>query len=61
VTAEDIQEHLGLGRHKLIALALFLGCDFGDGVPGVGIVSATKFLESVPDAEVLDRWGTAVV
>jgi DNA excision repair protein ERCC-5 len=43
--AEDIKRELGLHREELVALAYFLGCDYTDGVTGVGIVNALEIVQ----------------
>lgn len=43
------------GRNKIVALALLCGCDYDDGVHGVGKDSAVKFLERFDDEDVLSR------
>lgn len=50
-----IQQKLGLGRHKLLAISLLCGCDYESGVQGVGKESALKFLATVSEDEVLNR------
>ena len=46
--AEDIRRELGLHREELVALAYFLGCDYTDGVTGVGIVNALEIVQAFP-------------
>eukprot|EP00596_Hydrurales_sp_CCMP1899_P004972 CAMPEP_0119038400 /NCGR_PEP_ID=MMETSP1177-20130426/7320_1 /TAXON_ID=2985 /ORGANISM="Ochromonas sp, Strain CCMP1899" /LENGTH=1991 /DNA_ID=CAMNT_0007000961 /DNA_START=161 /DNA_END=6136 /DNA_ORIENTATION=+ len=46
--AEDIKRELGLHREELVALAYFLGCDYTDGVTGVGIVNALEIVQAFP-------------
>ena len=41
--ASDFEAELGLTREKLIHLALLLGSDYTEGVPGIGIVNAVRF------------------
>ena len=43
--AEDIKRELGLHREELVALAFFLGCDYTEGVTGVGIVNALEIVQ----------------
>ncbi|XP_014203647.1 flap endonuclease GEN [Copidosoma floridanum] len=52
---EKIQNVHGLGRNKMVALALICGCDYGEGLYGVGKENALKFFKTVSDSEVLDR------
>eukprot|EP00939_MAST-03C_sp_MAST-3C-sp1_P003218 g3218.t1 len=42
--ATDVANELGLSRGRLVALALLLGCDYTDGIRGVGIVNACEIL-----------------
>ena len=44
-----------LNRQQLIYLALLLGCDYCDGVRGVGIVNAIEILRAFPSVEVQNR------
>ena len=46
--SEDIRRELGLHREELVALAYFLGCDYADGVTGVGIVNALEIVQAFP-------------
>jgi hypothetical protein len=46
--AEDIRRELGLHREELVALAYFLGCDYTEGVTGVGIVNALEIVQAFP-------------
>ncbi|XP_072182130.1 uncharacterized protein [Diadema setosum] len=49
---DDIETKLNLNRRRLVALALFLGCDYlPKGVPGVGKELAMKFFMSLPRTE----------
>ncbi|CAD5124682.1 DgyrCDS12946 [Dimorphilus gyrociliatus] len=61
--SSSIQSSLNLTREKLVALALFVGCDFTDGVKGIGKEKFLKWLKSIDDNEdVLERlrgWKTA--
>eukprot|EP00850_Spirogloea_muscicola_P017935 SM000159S01766 [mRNA] locus=s159:141819:145504:+ [translate_table: standard] len=43
----DVRKHLGLGRKTLIALGLLLGCDYHEGVPGVGPEKAMKIVQHI--------------
>lgn len=40
----------------MIALALLCGCDYNDGVNGVGKEAALKFFKTVDDKNVLQRF-----
>lgn len=39
----------------MIALALLCGCDYNDGINGVGKEAALKFFKTVSDSCVLER------
>ncbi|KAJ8683429.1 hypothetical protein QAD02_019221 [Eretmocerus hayati] len=52
---DKISQVFDLGRNKMIALALLCGCDYDDGVNGVGKESALKLFKTVNDDEILDR------
>ncbi|CAB0032840.1 unnamed protein product [Trichogramma brassicae] len=52
---EKIQSVFNLGRNKMIALALLLGCDYDDGLPGVGKEAALKLFKIVDDCNILQR------
>ncbi|CAK9830611.1 Flap endonuclease GEN [Anthophora retusa] len=52
---EKIEKMLGLGRNKMIALALLCGCDYDDGINGVGKEAAMKLFKIVEDEDVLER------
>ncbi|EZA52825.1 Flap endonuclease GEN [Ooceraea biroi] len=57
---EKIEKVLSIGRNKMIALALLCGCDYDEGVSGVGKEAALKFFKIVEDQDVLQRiqqWG----
>ena len=51
-----IRRGLGLTREKLIMLALFLGCDYTDGVKGVGLVNGMEIVSCYETFESLERW-----
>jgi len=53
---QDIQKILGLNRERLIILALFLGCDYTEGVSGVGIVNGMEIVNGFSDFESLYRF-----
>ncbi|KAL2716187.1 flap endonuclease GEN [Vespula squamosa] len=58
---EKIKNTLNLGRNKMIALALLCGCDYNEGINGVGKEAALKFFKTVSDSCVLERiksWST---
>ncbi|XP_076256397.1 XPG-like endonuclease isoform X1 [Rhynchophorus ferrugineus] len=47
-------ESLKFGRNKIIAMALLVGCDYSEGVHGVGKDSVMKLFERVSDENILD-------
>lgn len=44
-TLKDIKKKLSLNRDNLIDMAFLLGCDYTDGVKGIGVVTASKILK----------------
>ncbi|XP_025263208.1 flap endonuclease GEN isoform X2 [Camponotus floridanus] len=52
---EKIEKTLNIGRNKMIVLALLCGCDYSEGVNGVGKEAALKFFKTVDDENVLQR------
>ena len=46
----DVERELGLGRADLVALAHLLGCDYTEGVAGVGVVNAVEILRAFAGA-----------
>ncbi|XP_056648407.1 flap endonuclease GEN isoform X1 [Diorhabda sublineata] len=48
-------ESMSFGRNKIIAMALFCGSDYGDGVHGIGKETVLKFFEDLSDEETLNR------
>lgn len=50
-----VPQTMRFGRNKIVALALLCGCDYNDGVHGVGKDSVVKFFERFSDEEVLER------
>ncbi|XP_048506063.1 flap endonuclease GEN [Athalia rosae] len=52
---EKTEEMLNLDRDKMIALALLCGCDYDDGLNGVGKEAALKLFEYIGDENILDR------
>ncbi|OXU21375.1 hypothetical protein TSAR_005298 [Trichomalopsis sarcophagae] len=52
---EKIQQVFNLGRNKMIALALICGCDYDEGLSGVGKEAALKLFKIVDDDEILNR------
>lgn len=53
---EKIERTLNIGRNKMIALALLCGCDYDEGVNGVGKEAALKFFKTVEEEDVLQRF-----
>ncbi|XP_050252041.1 single-strand DNA endonuclease 1-like isoform X1 [Quercus robur] len=51
----DVERQLGFGRNSLITLALLLGCDYSQGVHGLGPESACQIVKSVGDNVVLQK------
>lgn len=49
--ASDLEKELSLSREQLISLALLLGSDYTDGLPGVGPVTALEILSEFPPSE----------
>ncbi|XP_055382560.1 flap endonuclease GEN [Condylostylus longicornis] len=52
---EIICSKIDFGQEKVIAMALFCGCDYTDGINGVGKYSVLKLFKKYPNREVLDR------
>ncbi|XP_012062701.1 PREDICTED: flap endonuclease GEN [Atta cephalotes] len=52
---EKIEKILNIGRNKMIALALLCGCDYDEGVNGVGKEAALKFFKTVKEENALQR------
>lgn len=52
---EKTENALKLDRNKMIALALLCGCDYNDGLNGVGKEAVLKLFEHVRDENILDR------
>lgn len=60
VSMEDIIKKVGINRQELISLAYLLGCDYCEGVIGVGVVNAMEILATFNFEEmkkVLFPWG----
>ncbi|KAI9111986.1 hypothetical protein K1719_016882 [Acacia pycnantha] len=55
---EDIERKLGFGKDSLIALALLLGSDYGQGVYGLGPESACQMVRSIGDKCVLQKFAS---
>ncbi|KYM99090.1 PREDICTED: flap endonuclease GEN [Cyphomyrmex costatus] len=52
---EKIEKTLNIGRNKMIALALLCGCDYDEGVSGVGKEAVLKFFKTVREKDILQR------
>ncbi|XP_076244954.1 XPG-like endonuclease isoform X2 [Calliopsis andreniformis] len=52
---EKIEKLLNLDRNKMIALALLCGCDYDDGINGVGKEAALKLFKLIDTEDVLER------
>ncbi|XP_003702719.2 XPG-like endonuclease isoform X1 [Megachile rotundata] len=52
---EKIEKALDLGRNKMIALALLCGCDYDEGLNGVGKEAAMKLFKIVKDEDIIER------
>ncbi|GAQ80739.1 putative DNA repair protein XPGC [Klebsormidium nitens] len=52
-TSTAVLDKLGFGRNSLIALGVFLGSDYHDGVKGVGVQKATRLVAQLGETQVL--------
>ncbi|OIW24062.1 PIN domain-like protein, partial [Coniochaeta ligniaria NRRL 30616] len=52
----DLEKDLSLSRHELISLALLLGSDYTEGLPGVGPVTAVEILSEFPGPNGLNEF-----
>ncbi|XP_054006350.1 flap endonuclease GEN-like [Hylaeus anthracinus] len=52
---DKIKNVLHIGRNKMIALALLCGCDYDEGLNGVGKEAAMKLFKIVNDEDILER------
>ncbi|XP_076179460.1 XPG-like endonuclease isoform X3 [Ptiloglossa arizonensis] len=52
---EKIKKLLDLGRNKMIVLALLCGCDYNEGLNGIGKTAALNLFKIVNDEEILER------
>lgn len=55
-SANRIKNCLGLDRERLIMMALFLGCDYTEGVSGIGIVNGMEIVDAFRSFEALYRF-----
>ena len=53
---ERIENAFKIGRNKMIALALLCGCDYDDGVMGIGKEAALKLFKIYGDDEIIERF-----
>jgi len=59
---ESIEKNLNIGRNKMIALSLLCGCDYDEkGVSGIGKETAMKFLQSLNDDIVINRYFRTII
>jgi len=49
--AQDAEKEMALGRNAIVALAMLLGCDYTEGVKGVGIVNSMEVLQAFDVSE----------
>ncbi|KAL2136289.1 hypothetical protein VTI74DRAFT_4524 [Chaetomium olivicolor] len=54
--ARDLETELSLSREQLISLALLLGSDYTEGLPGVGPVTALEILSEFPGKDGLTEF-----
>lgn len=53
----DIEAGLGLKRKHLIAICLLVGNDYySNGVEGIGLETALRFVKSFSEDEILDKY-----
>ena len=45
----------GIDRRQLVALSLLFGCDYCDGVHGIGVKTAMKLLKETEGSDILQR------
>ncbi|BAM42014.1 uncharacterized protein TOT_040000390 [Theileria orientalis strain Shintoku] len=61
-TAERIRKELGIGRKQLALIAVICGCDYTNGVRGIGVVNALEVIKAYPKFEDLHEfkhWATS--
>lgn len=51
---DKINQHLDIGRHKIVAMALLNGCDYCEGVGGVGKDGIRKLFDRYGETEILE-------
>lgn len=55
----DIEAGLGLRRNHLVAISLLAGSDHDlQGVPGIGVETAVRFVQMFSEDEILNRFVT---
>lgn len=53
----DIETGLGLGRNHLIAVSLLVGSDHDlNGISGIGLDTAVRFVKNFSEDEILNRY-----
>ncbi|XP_043268619.1 flap endonuclease GEN isoform X2 [Venturia canescens] len=52
---EKIERLYQIGRNKMVVMALLCGCDYDDGVSGVGKEAVLKLFKLVDDKDIFDR------
>src|SRR5437763_16496023 len=52
---EEIEREMQIDRSKLIRLAILLGCEYTEGLTGVGIVNAIEILNECPGEDGAER------
>ena len=50
-----IEKNVGIGRNKMIIIALLLGSDYCNGVKGIGMERVIKLIESIEDQLIIER------
>lgn len=53
---DNIENNLHLTRQKMILFAMMLGCDYTEGIKGIGIVNAMQILKAFEDIDALKRF-----
>ncbi|RID59977.1 hypothetical protein BRARA_F03166 [Brassica rapa] len=53
---KDIEKELGLGRDKIIRMAMLLGSDYTEGISGIGIVNAIEVVTAFPEDDGLQKF-----
>ncbi|UKJ89765.2 hypothetical protein MACJ_003019 [Theileria orientalis] len=61
-TSERIERELGIGREQLALIAVICGCDYTNGVRGIGVVNALEVIKAYPkfeDLQEFKQWATS--